>query len=474
MRTPTLAIVAALLAVLVGFLDISDTAIAVGGFVVFLIIQFSSTPPQKKSRCHEAVKPSPENVKPQLIRGPTKQERIEKNKHKLPVPPPAATSKPIDAVVLAGSQWDDQVSEFLLQLTPAEEAAHLVSAITSSVEGALRKSIPHADVVGFCQGNPKTSRAFAKAVPEIEIVLNIDDYELRQLMGKKYYHTDTSILHKVALRAFTDQLASVGDFQFRRSTFKNGEPMVVLIPPETIEKTPFSFSVNAQTPASHDAVLRACLACDPRARQLVLLVQRWARDRGISHAAKGNLPPYAWTLLVIFFLQIRATGEGALLTAVESAIPRWHSATPTIPLQTSGSHQTGVGALLKEFFEFYASKFDLDSGCADVRHINQSTSERHHVPWRKSVLRIVDPYMPSLSVAGVLTNEGRVRLREEVARAHTVCCANGTVPQLFEIWNPETSPEPADQGRQLYTQPTASAKGSLTASPTSLRPQGRL
>merc|ERR1711862_1091594 len=53
------------------------------------------------------------------------------------------------------------------------------------------------------------------------------------------------------------------------------------------------------------ALLTECGQLEPRARELILLVKRWAKDRGICHAAKGHLSPYSWTLLCIFFLQVR-------------------------------------------------------------------------------------------------------------------------------------------------------------------------
>ena len=41
-------------------------------------------------------------------------------------------------------------------------------------------------------------------------------------------------------------------------------------------------------------------------QDLVLLVKRWAKHRGICHAAKGHLPPYAWSILCLHFLQVLA------------------------------------------------------------------------------------------------------------------------------------------------------------------------
>merc|ERR550539_1286879 len=80
---------------------------------------------------------------------------------------------------------------------------------------------------------------------------------------------------------------------------------------------PVDFSVNCVTPLFNSAIAAECGSLDTRARSLILVVRRWAKDRGISHAAKGHLPPYAWTLLTVYFLRTRDEGEGPLLPAVQ-------------------------------------------------------------------------------------------------------------------------------------------------------------
>ncbi|GBG26726.1 PolyA RNA polymerase GLD2 [Hondaea fermentalgiana] len=50
-------------------------------------------------------------------------------------------------------------------------------------------------------------------------------------------------------------------------------------------------------------LLRAYSEVDPRARSLIYAVKFWAKRRGICDASLGTLSSYAWTLMVIFFLQ---------------------------------------------------------------------------------------------------------------------------------------------------------------------------
>merc|ERR1712066_969682 len=93
-------------------------------------------------------------------------------------------------------------------------------------------------------------------------------------------------------------------FKFRRSAFKGQEPKVTLMAEINGKTIPIDFSVNTTTPLYNAALLTECGQIEPRAKELILLVRRWAKDRGISHAAKGHLSPYAWSLLVIYFLQV--------------------------------------------------------------------------------------------------------------------------------------------------------------------------
>jgi DNA polymerase sigma len=45
-------------------------------------------------------------------------------------------------------------------------------------------------------------------------------------------------------------------------------------------------------------------AADDRFRRLCLLVKWWAKTRGINDASTGTMNSYAYSLLVLFFLQV--------------------------------------------------------------------------------------------------------------------------------------------------------------------------
>lgn len=74
---------------------------------------------------------------------------------------------------------------------------------------------------------------------------------------------------------------------------------VTMLAVDGASAVPIDLAVNCSTPLRNAALITQCGRLDAHARALILLVRRWARDRGICHAAKGHLPPYCWTLLAI-------------------------------------------------------------------------------------------------------------------------------------------------------------------------------
>merc|ERR1719240_2228390 len=179
-----------------------------------------------------------------------------------------------------------------------------------------------------------------------------------ECLGAHYSSYDARCTQKAAVRICTDQLA-YGDFKFRRSAFKYDEPKVTLLAPAVLECIPFDFSVNNSTPMRHDVLLQECAKVDMRAWQLILLVHRWARDRGISHAAKGHLTPYAWSLVVIFYLQVREKGDGVVMPPFQPSAPHFHECKKSKKQtkNTPAAAKTPVSALFKEFMNFYAVDF---------------------------------------------------------------------------------------------------------------------
>jgi len=66
-------------------------------------------------------------------------------------------------------------------------------------------------------------------------------------------------------------------------------------------------SVNNLLPHYNSQLLRAYSLLDDRVRPLALLVKAWAKSHKVCGAQEGNLSSYAWTIMVIYFLQLILT-----------------------------------------------------------------------------------------------------------------------------------------------------------------------
>jgi len=276
---------------------------------------------------------------------------------------------------------------------------------------------------------------------------------------------DVRKLQKSAIRACTDRLVSAGGFKFRRSAFRGEEPKVTLLVPASFgvsdESIPIDFTVNSTTPFYNMALLTECGKKEARARALILLVKRWAKDRGVCHAAKGHLSPYPWSLLVIFFLQAGEASEnnGPLLPPVEDLevsskllgvgdrLPQ--DASKKAPAKWSPPSFEGppktVGELFKEFINFYHRVFDWRKEAICVRtgkrgppglslpiHIilHEDTKATEVGP------SIEDPFNPSRNLGVVMTSISLLRLHKEIARADELCAMGSSLTQLLEPWAP--------------------------------------
>jgi DNA polymerase sigma len=236
---------------------------------------------------------------------------------------------------------------------------------------------------------------------------------------------------------------SAGGFKFRRSAFRGQEPKVTLLVPPSLgihaEAIPIDFSVNSTTPLYNSALLLQCGQIDLRARDLILLVKRWAKDRGVCHAAKGHLSPYAWNLLTVYFLQVGAA-EGPFLPPVEGlklSLPPPRQI--TVP---GAASKSSVGGLFKEFVHFYNQVFDWHNEVVSV------CVGRRACPAPSSLIpsqedegnvgpRIEDPFESGRNMGDCTTAASLLRMREELQRAEELLCARGaSLAELLEPWVP--------------------------------------
>lgn len=451
-------------------LDISQLAFAVAGAVAFSILQTMQSKSKRSissahSSCSAAIGSRAQACPP------TRRAVVAKSPPsiaKTPRAPPRTaltqpdvrkpSTVPILAPTFESTEWDVQIKELLIQITPSVEDDKIVGKLASRVRQAIRPLIPEVEVVGFASGDLSRNKAFGVAVPEVDIIANVKPSVLAERLGGRMNYTnammlDSRKLQKSAIRACCDRLVSVGGFKFRRSAFRGDEPKVTLLVPASFglstDSIPIDFSVNAVSPLHNAALLTECGQMEPRARELILLVKRWAKDRGICHAAKGHLSPYSWALLSIFFLQAGVDDNGSLLPPVAEfkmasglmgktnaeQKPAWSS--------PEGSNKS-IGTLFKEFIHFYAKEFDWRKEAISVRvgqrqtpevslplHILENTDGSTQV-----APSIEDPFDVSKNMSSGMNTASLARLHEELTRAAQLCDSSASLAALLEPWAP--------------------------------------
>lgn len=300
---------------------------------------------------------------------------------------------PVAAPTFQATGFQAEVEELLLHMAPSRDSDMCVATIAQKVKKAIQRSFPTAEVEGFSCCNPLSSKAFGVAVPEVEIVVttHLEGYLIKA--------------QKSAVRTCTDLLVSSG-FKFRRSAFKGSEPKVTLVVQVQEFSIPINVSVNATTPQRCARLVTEVGKQSLQARDAILLVRRWAKDRGLSHAAKGHFSPYCWTLLAINALQMKeelpALGARSAAELFEVIISFYAVFDWSKPVDVWSAHR-GVWA-----------------------ELGAQGSEPH----------IQDPFDPSTTTSGNMD-----RVRAEFLRAQDLLGKGSSLSQLLEPWAPDAPAE---------------------------------
>lgn len=401
---------------------------------------------------------------------------------------------PVSAPTFEKTGFGAQVDELLEQITPKPDGERIVQTLTNHVKAVIQKLVPDAEVMGFVSGDFRRAQAFGVAVPEVDIVVNVSPGSLVESLkvrlsrgapgtGRSYANVDVQKLQKSGIRACTDILVTTGGFKFRRSAFRGEEPKVTLLSPAHIvdHAFPVDFSVNCVTPLYNAALLTECGHIDVRAKELILLVKRWAKDRGICHAPKGHLNPYAWSLLAIYYLQVGTTEDGPLLPPLEGfeassgliakktqaaadfmpVSPKAKTADddltqklPAVGLKnaskgpkTKWRPKTTTALLFKDFIHFYNTQMNWRKECVSVRTGHRAPpglSLDIHIIVRDDGRTAVapcieDPFNTKRNLGAGMTALSHDRFHEELERADNLCQSEASLTTLLEPWKPPST-----------------------------------
>ena len=349
---------------------------------------------------------------------------------------------------IPGQCWEADVQFLLSQITPTAASERAAQDLVETVKTAIQPLFPDADVCGFVSGELEGSRAFRVAVPDIELVISVSPELLRQkLLGKVEKKLDKQ-LEKAAIRCIAETLVSSCGFKFRRSAFRGEEPKLTLLaPPQSSqgEALPLDVAVNAETPLYAAALLSESAQWDQRAKQLILLVRRWAKDRGICHAAKGYLSPYHWSLLVIYLLQVHpkervlppltsfmAYRQLSQASSASSATDHSSAVANSPGEMTQGKVHTSK--LLKDFMHFYCN-FDWRNEMINPIFGRRGPSTFQEDGTQRSPLILQDPFRPC-NLGRRISSSSFSRTKDEFERASDICSEGSSPGKIFELWVP--------------------------------------
>jgi hypothetical protein len=376
---------------------------------------------------------------------------------------------PVTPPVFQSAGWPAEVNELLEQITPTPKCNTVVTQIARVVKQAIQHMLPEAEVVGFANGNLMSGKAFGVAVPEVDIVVNVSPTILQRRLPRNSFkpQADSHKLLKSAIRACTDRLVSSGGFKFRRSAFRGEEPKVILVVPTSLgifsESVAVNFTINSVTPFYNAALITECGQMEANAQGLIMLVKRWAKDRGVCHAAKGHLPPYLWTLLSVYFLQVDESDKGPLLPpleafAISSSLVSKVVTPPGKPKRTSlsGGPKKSISELFKAFMQFYNKQFDWRNEAVSVRHGCRGPPDVSlplhiilHCDGRTSEVgpSIEDPFEAAKNLGNCMTASSFAHLRAEFARADELCSSGESLAKLLEPWVPSETESMGRSGK---------------------------
>lgn len=472
-------------------LDISQLAFAILGAVLYALLQKPDQLEAKKQPMPMSVlgnPPAPSSVNmrvPMPKPCPARPVNATSAHPKATVSTPSAkpevlttSVQPVEALTFQSKDWEGEVQELLVQITPTSEVEHIVNQLARVIRQTIQKTIPEAEVNGFANGNFTFGKAFGVAVPEVDIIASVNPQILfdrihgRSAQGNAS-QLDPKKLQKSAIRHCTDQLISAAGFKFRRSAFGGQEPKVTLLAPSSLglfsDAIAIDFSVNVVTPLYNMALLTECGKMDKRAKELILLVRRWAKVRGICHAAKGHLSPYMWSLLTMYYLQVGVNDDCPLLPPLEQfemssgLLPQASTSKieNTMKQQKRKPSETGppqsVGVLFKDFVDFFENRFNWRNEAVSIR-LGQRAPPSLDLPLHIIISddsttpqvgpSIEDPFHTAQNLGDGMTAASFARLKEELSRAGALCLRSASLAEVLEPWAPPDL-EVADETQPL-------------------------
>jgi hypothetical protein len=194
-------------------------------------------------------------------------------------------------------------------------------------------------------------------------------------------------------------------------------------------------------------LLRAYADLDPRVRDLGVAVKLWAKAANVCGAAQSKLSSYAFTLLVIYFLQVH---EEVNLPCLETSLFEDDSdpsaaEAAVAAARSSWSCPLSLPDLLFRFIGFYTVQFEWGREVASIRVVGRRncrdsafhTLRGHYV----NRIHIEDPFILERNLHCVLGDPEEMQLKEAFQTAWQLMFVGGTPVGLHPLGDPFAGPK---------------------------------
>mmetsp|Transcript_76861 Transcript_76861/g.178261 ORF Transcript_76861/g.178261 Transcript_76861/m.178261 type:complete len:479 (-) Transcript_76861:105-1541(-) len=330
-----------------------------------------------------------------------------------------------------------------------------------------------------------TVNGFGSTSSDIDVLISIEEEELCYYMSyyhwhqreRRFYHAQQKrvnegtplnreqgpIVYKVgertAMACAVQQMADVlPEFGFRvlRSLPHARRPLLT-VRDMTGELGECDVSINNRLPLCNTELLQAYSQLDVRVRPLVLLVKGWAKNRNVCGANEGNLSSYAWTIMVIYFLQLvnllpslqmmekepRLVVEPDYWGYVREFNMGFLPAEDYLELRRApdGSHpvvcpQLSMADLIYGFFCFFSREYHWGSEVVSIRHPDRRSADAWWLlygrPHPEPSIHVEDPVeLRDLNI--VLCRDRLAQLKVEFVRAVDVLESGGELDELMAV-----------------------------------------
>jgi len=174
-----------------------------------------------------------------------------------------------------------------------------------------------------------------------------------------------------------------------------------------------------------------------RAEAVVRIIKEWVRRSGLVGTVDGMLSSYAYTLLIVYFLQFRGVlpnlqklGYQAGMSVIADNVETCFA---DVPADWCSTCDLSVGQLVWDFFNFYAEVFDWHKQAVSIRLANPEPyiiSKAEVTNNMRFAWYIEDPFDLSHNLAQMTTESGRDRILMAFRAANASIHSHGSWSKL--------------------------------------------